>query len=72
MSEKEVPWVAVEEVCELYGVSYATAKNKIHNETFPVPTYKVGKIHVIDRQVHDEYFRRHREAGLRALKSTVG
>lgn len=69
---KEVPWVAVEEVCHMYGCTYATAKNKIASETFPVATYKVGKKHVIDREVHDAYFAKHREAGLLALKTTRG
>lgn len=67
------PWIAIEDVCEShYGVSYATAKNKIAYGTFPVPTYKMGKRHVVDRAVHDEYFRRQREAGFRALETTKG
>lgn len=65
-----MPWVAVEDVCLMYGLTYASAKNKIGNGTFPVKTYKVGKKHVIDRAVHEEYFRRQREAGLRALETT--
>ena len=64
------PWVAVEEVCWMYGVTFATAKNKIAMGTFPVVTYKVGRTHVIDREVHEAYFRRQRDAGLRALETT--
>lgn len=67
-----LPWVAVEDVCEMYGVTYPTAKNKIAADTFPVPTYKLGKKHVIDRQVHEEYFRLQRERGLAILRSTTG
>lgn len=66
----EKPWVAVKDVCDSYGVNYDTAKNKIANKTFPVKTYKLGKMHVIDKVVHEEYFRRQREAGLRALNTT--
>lgn len=66
------PWVPVKEVCHLYGVTFETAKNKIANGTFPVHTYKVGKLHVIDRAVHEEFFRRQREVGLQALDSTGG
>lgn len=66
----EVPWVAVEEVCHMYGVTFPTAKNKIHAGTFDVPVYKVGKKWVIDRAVHEAYFMAMREAGLAALKST--
>ncbi len=72
MSEHGVPWVAVRGVCHMYGVTYETAKNKIHAETFDVPTYKVGKMWVIDKVVHETYFRDLREKGLRALaKSTT-
>jgi predicted site-specific integrase-resolvase len=65
-----MPWVAVEDVCSQYGVTYDTAKNKIAAGTFDVPVYKVGKKWVIDREVHATYFRRMREAGLAALAST--
>ena len=73
----ETPWVDVRDVCHLYGVGYGTAKNQIAAGTFPVRTYKVGKKHVIDRVVHEEYFhdayfRLHREQGLAALRSTTG
>lgn len=66
----EQTWVAVKDVCQLYGVTYASAKNKIHRGEFDVPTFKVGKVWAIDKAVHEEYFRRIREAGLAALKST--
>lgn len=66
------PWVAVEEVCSMFGITYPTAKNKIAMGTFPVPTYKVGKRHVIDRVVHEEFFKQQRERGLALLRSTSG
>jgi len=68
----DVPWVAVKDVCHMYGVTFETAKNKIHAGTFDVDTYKVGKVLVIDREVHETYFRLARERGLAALKSTTG
>lgn len=68
----ETPWVSLRDVCHMYGVTYETAKNKIHAGTFDVPTYKAGKLHVIDRAVHEAYFTRMRERGLLALQSTVG
>jgi predicted site-specific integrase-resolvase len=68
----EHPWVDVKNVCHLYGVSYGTAKNQIAAGSFPVRTYKVGKKHVIDRVVHEAYFRLKRDEGLAALKSTTG
>lgn len=65
------PWVEVREVCHLYGVTFETAKNKIAAGTFDVPTYRVGKKLVIDREVHVTYFRLLREAGLRALAEST-
>lgn len=69
---QETQWVKVEDVCHMYGMTYPSAKNRIAAKTFPVLTYKVGKIHVIDRQVHEEYFRRQRERCLALLRSTPG
>ncbi len=66
----DTPWVDLKDVCHLYGVTFETAKNKVLNETFPVHTYKVGKLIVIDKEVHESFFRRQREAGLRALETT--
>jgi hypothetical protein len=54
----------------MYGVTFETAKNKIAMGTFPVPTYKAGKILVIDKVVHETYFARLRTDGLRRLDST--
>lgn len=65
------PWVEVREVCGLYGVTFETAKNKVSAGTFDVPTYRIGKKLVIDREVHETYFRRLREAGLRALDEST-
>lgn len=65
-----MPWVAVKDVCHMYGVTYLTAKNKISAGTFDVLTYRVGKTLVIDREVHEAYFRAMRQAGLAALQST--
>jgi hypothetical protein len=72
MTEVEIPWVSVREVCAMYGVTYDTAKNKILAGTFDVPTYKVGKTWVIDRCVHQQYFSRLREEGLSRMKSSGG
>lgn len=71
MTEKEPPWVMVRDVCAMYGVTFETAKNKIHAGTFDVPTYKVGKHWVIDKEVHAAYFKRLREAGLQQLQASL-
>jgi hypothetical protein len=66
-SKETMPWVAVRDVCHMYGVSYQTAKNKIGAGTFEVKAYKLGKIWVIDKHVHDAYFLKMRAAGLKSL-----
>ena len=63
----ETPWVALRDVAAMYGVSYLTAKNKIHAGTFDVPAYRVGKTWVIDKHVHEAFFLKKRAEGLRAL-----
>lgn len=69
MSE-EPPWIALKDVCHLYGRTFESAKNAIKADRFPVSTYKVGRTIVIDRVVHENYFSKKRDAGLRALDST--
>lgn len=69
---EEPCWVEVKDVCQHYGYSFWTAKRRITEDTFPVRAYKVGNKWVIDREVHNEYFRLEREAGLLALKTTKG
>jgi predicted site-specific integrase-resolvase len=69
MNEKDFPWVPLREVCRMYGVTYETAKNKISAGLFDVPVFKIGKTWAVDRAVHEEYFRRLREKGLRELST---
>lgn len=66
------PWLDVKQVAPLFGITYETAKNKIALGTFPVPTYKLGRRLVADREVVDAYFARRREEGFAALGSTGG
>lgn len=70
MTEKQTPWIALKEVCDQYGYCYEVAKRKVREGKFPVPTYLVGRTPVIDREVHDAYFRQQREVALLALNST--
>lgn len=60
VTERERVWVEVKDICGDFGLSYATAKNRIYFGTFPVPTYKVGKKLVVDRAVLDTYWRNKR------------
>lgn len=66
---KERPWVALKDVCGDYGMKMGSARNAIKAGRFPVPTYKLGKLIVIDLAVHEEFFANKRKAGLRALRN---
>lgn len=52
----ECPWIALRDVVHLFGVTYATAKNRIYAETFPVPVRREGKLLVVDKAVLELYF----------------
>lgn len=64
---EEPPWVALKDVHHLYGMTIESAYNAVKAGRFPVPTYKAGKLIVIDREVHAQFFAMRREAGLREL-----
>jgi hypothetical protein len=66
MSE-DLTWVALKDVHKQYGMTLGAARNAIAAGRFPVETYKLGKLIVIDKEVHARFFREKRESGLRAL-----
>lgn len=67
------PWIELDDLAPLFGVTPDTAKNKIAFGTFEVPTYKLGKKIVADRAVVDAFFDAKRQHGLRRLgNSTEG
>lgn len=66
---EEKPYIPLSQVCGLYGLTFRSAKNAILLGTFPVPTYKVRREIVIDREVHKSYFEIKRKSNLRALKN---
>ncbi len=68
MSE-EPSWISLKDVCSCYGMNYESAKNAVRCGTFPVPTYKLGRLTVVDKAVHTEFFARKRRDGLLALKN---
>jgi hypothetical protein len=71
LSERK-PWLDLKDVCGDFGVTYETAKNKVLYDRFPVPTYKVGKRTVIDKEVYNAYFNEKRQSGLSRLRKTTG
>ena len=60
----DFPWVALRDVVRLFGVTYATAKNRIYAENFPVPVRREGKLLVIDKVVLERYFEERRAEDL--------
>jgi len=60
----ECPWVALKDVVHLFGVTYATAKNRIYAENFPVPVRREGKLLVVDKAVLELYFEERRAEDL--------
>lgn len=60
----ECPWIALRDVVHLFGVTYATAKNRIYAENFPVPVRREGKLLVVDKAVLERYFEERRAEDL--------
>lgn len=63
----DCPWVTLKDVVHLFGVTYATAKNRIYAETFPVPVRREGRLLVIDKAVLEQYFEDRRAEDLARL-----
>ena len=65
------PWIDVKDLAPLLGVTYPTAKNKIALGTFEVPTYKLGKKIVADKEVVEAFFDAKRKEGFSALNDST-
>ena len=66
----ELPWLPLEEAARRLGMTIKSAHNCLLYETFPVPTYKIGKRRVVDRLVLDHFFEMKRADGLEQLKKS--
>jgi predicted DNA-binding transcriptional regulator AlpA len=69
MSEKEmeISWLTLKQAAPLMGMTVASIKNSIQRGTFPVPTYFLGRVRVVDKQVLEAFFSGQRDEGLRRL-----
>ena len=65
------PWIELDDLAPMFGVTPDTAKNKIAAGTFEVATYKLGKKIVADRAVVEAFFAARREDGLRRLRDST-
>ena len=70
MLTQEKPWMPLQEVAELLGIEIKTAYNQLTEESFPVPTYKLGKQRVADKAVLARYFEMKRTEGMAQLEKT--
>ena len=62
----ERPYLTLDELIDVFGIaSRSSAYNLISRQTFPVPTYKIGKHRVADKAVVEAFFDEKRAEGLR-------
>lgn len=66
----EVPWISITDAAPMFGMTVSGIRNSIFREKFPVPTYRLGKQRVIDKEVLKAYFDKKKAAGLSALDNT--
>lgn len=64
----EQSWIDVREVAAQFGMTAPSIKNAILEKRFPVPTYKLGKRHVIDKDVLAFYWAERKADGMKGLK----
>lgn len=65
---REKPWVPVKEVYDHFGYkNQASALSSITQGSFPVPTFRLGRIRAIHRDVYNAYFAQFSEEGLSQL-----
>ena len=63
------PYLGVNELSHLMGMSQQSVLNAIHRDNFPIPTYKLGKLRVADKLVVEAFFQNQREIGLEQIST---
>lgn len=58
------PYMKIEELADVMGMTPKGVLNSISRGTFPVPTYRLGKARVADRAVVQAFFEARRAEGL--------
>jgi len=60
--------MSAEELAELWGYANVTVLyNAISRGSFPIPTFKHGRLTVASVDVVKAYFKKHRDAGLKVV-----
>ena len=68
----ERPYLTTHELAELFKISKGGLLNAISREEFPLPTYRLGKQRVADRQVVEAFFKARRLEGLQKITTKSG
>jgi len=67
----ERPFYTVEELSEILEMRSKSILNAISAERFPIPTYKVGRHRVADREVVRQWFENQRAEGLSKITTNA-
>jgi hypothetical protein len=67
--ETENEWISLSDAAPMFGMTFETLKNLVSQDKFPVPTYRIGRRRVIDREVLRAFFAEQRAEGMRRLQS---
>jgi len=65
----EKPYLTMLEIAELFGISKGALMNSISREKFPLPTYRLGRHRVADKQVVEAFFQARRVEGLQNIST---
>jgi|TARA_B100001094_G_scaffold318911_1_gene363053 hypothetical protein len=68
----ERPYLTALELAALFNMSKGGLLNAISREEFPLPTYRLGKQRVADRQVVEAFFEARRLEGLQQITTKSG
>jgi predicted DNA-binding transcriptional regulator AlpA len=60
----EKPYIHMPELADLLGMTLKGLHNSVCRESFPIPTYKLGKRRVADKEVVSRFFNEKRIIGL--------
>tara|TARA_R100001443_G_scaffold108702_2_gene119502 strand:- start:6035 stop:6235 length:201 start_codon:yes stop_codon:yes gene_type:complete len=63
------PYLTANEIAELFGISKGALMNSISREKFPLPTYRLGRHRVADKQVVEAFFKARRLEGLQTIST---
>jgi len=65
----EKPYLELQELAILFNLSVGSINNSISQNRFPVPTFKLGKFRVADKNTVKNYFAEKAEEGLLEFNS---